>query len=103
MVLQNSKKEIQYKYKRKKIIDYTTTTLIIMLIAITWFEETKSVTTFLGLFSAGLAISLKDLIVGLAGWIFILWRKPFSVGDRIEINNKAGDVIDIRLFQFTIV
>jgi small-conductance mechanosensitive channel len=59
--------------------------------------------TDLGLLSAGLAIALKDLIMNLAGWLFIIWRRPFEVGDRIQIGNHAGDVIDQRIFQFTIL
>jgi small-conductance mechanosensitive channel len=55
------------------------------------------------LLSAGIAIALKDPITDIAGWLFILWRKPFEVGDRIQIGTHAGDVIDIRIFQFTII
>src|SRR5256885_6154499 len=33
---------------------------------------------------------------------FILWRRPFEVGDRIQIGPHAGDVIDLGLFQFTL-
>jgi small-conductance mechanosensitive channel len=39
----------------------------------------------------------------MAGWLFILARKPFKIGDRIEIDNMAGDVIDIHIFRFTIL
>src|SRR5256886_4889435 len=38
----------------------------------------------------------------LAGWAFILWRRPFEVGDRVQIGPHAGDVIDLGLFQFTL-
>ena len=62
-----------------------------------------SLTTFLGLASAGLAIALHDIIADIAGWVFILSRKPFKVGDRIQIGDIAGDVIDIRFFQFSMV
>jgi len=55
------------------------------------------------LLSAGLAIALKDLVSDFAGWLFIISRRPFSVGDRIQIGNHAGDVIDIRVFQFTLM
>jgi len=58
---------------------------------------------FLGLLSAGLAIALKDLVADLAGWFFILWRKPFDLGDRIQVGAHAGDVVDIRIFAFTIM
>src|SRR5207247_865051 len=33
---------------------------------------------------------------------FILWRRPFEVGDRVQIGPHAGDVIDLGLFQFTL-
>ncbi|MFZ0483677.1 MAG: mechanosensitive ion channel domain-containing protein [Desulfobacterales bacterium] len=36
-------------------------------------------------------------------WFFIMSRKPFKVGDRIEIDQITGDVIDIRIFQFSVV
>jgi small-conductance mechanosensitive channel len=45
---------------------------------------------------------LKDPVVNIAGWLFILIRRPFSIGDRIEIGNLKGDVIDMRIFQFTL-
>ena len=53
--------------------------------------------------SAGLAIALKDMLSDLAGWVFILWRKPIEVGNRIQIGENSGDVIDVRPFQFTIL
>ena len=60
-------------------------------------------TTYLGLLSAGLAISLQDPIANLIGWLFVITRRPFEVGDRIEIDSYAGDVVDIRFFQFTLL
>jgi len=75
--------------------------LIISLINI-WIDKIDSIGTFLGLVSAGLAIALQVPIVNLAAWLFIIVRKPFEVGDRIEIGGVAGDVIDIRFFQFTV-
>ena len=53
--------------------------------------------------TAGLAIALKDPLTNLAGWIFILFRKPFAVGDRVQVGEHTGDIIDIRLFQFTML
>jgi small-conductance mechanosensitive channel len=34
----------------------------------------------------------------MAGWLLILIRRPYETGDRIQIGNNGGDVIDIRLF-----
>lgn len=68
-----------------------------------WFTAIRSIGTFLGLLSAGLAIALKDLVADLAGWLFIMWRRPFDLGDRVQIGPHAGDVVDRSLFKFTIM
>ncbi|GAB3336776.1 mechanosensitive ion channel [Marivirga atlantica] len=76
--------------------------LVIFILLNIWVDKIDSIGTFLGLVSAGLAIALQVPIVNIAAWMFIAIRKPFVVGDRIEIDGVAGDVIDIRFFQFTI-
>ncbi|MCF7818264.1 MAG: mechanosensitive ion channel family protein [Kiritimatiellales bacterium] len=58
---------------------------------------------YIGIVSAGLAIALKDPLTNLAGWLFISVRKPFGMGDRIQINQVAGDVIDQRPFAFSVI
>ncbi len=98
-----------------KLIDYKeryfwgktlkTITVVIALITLSriWFGIFESVGTFIGLLSAGLAIAFKDLLVNIGGWLFITIRKPFKIGDRIQINDITGDVIDMRLFQFSVI
>lgn len=68
-----------------------------------WFASIESIATFLGLLSAGIAIALKDPVTDLAAFLFVIWRKPFDVGDRIELDTIKGDVIDIRPFKFTVL
>lgn len=43
------------------------------------------------------------MVADFAGWLFILFRRPFDLGDRIQIGTHAGDVIDRRIFQFSIM
>ena len=87
------------RYEWRKISNYLTFILSILLIGRIWIAEFESLTTFLGLMSAGLAIAMKDSLVNVAGWLFILWRRPFEVGDRIQVGAYAGDVIDMRIFS----
>ncbi|MBE2197054.1 MAG: mechanosensitive ion channel family protein [Anaerolinea sp.] len=91
------------QYNWRKVIHYTTVVLGIFLVGRVWLEGIQSLATYLGLLSAGLAIALQDLIVNLAGWAYILWQRPFKVGDRIEIGSDHGDVIDIGLLEFTLI
>jgi small-conductance mechanosensitive channel len=90
-------------YRLKKTSGYITTIITFLILGRIWFEGFKDITTFLGLFSAGLAIALKEMIINIAGWAFIIWRKPLEVGDRIQIGLLSGDVIDVRIFQFTLL
>ena len=94
--------DIKVRYQWQKISLYLAVFLIIMLLANTWLQIFGSVGTFLGLISAGVAIALKDPLVNMVGWAFILIRQPFKVGDRVQIGKISGDVIDIRLFQFSV-
>jgi len=59
--------------------------VLILLVGPIWLEGIASLTTFLGLVSAGIAVAMHDTIANIAGWFFIIWRKPFKIGDRIQI------------------
>jgi small-conductance mechanosensitive channel len=95
--------EATTRYRWAKASSYVATLLGVLVIAQVWFTAIRSLGTFLGLLSAGLAIALKDLVADLAGWVFIIWRRPFDLGDRIQIGEHAGDVVDTRIFAFTIM
>lgn len=90
------------RYRWRKAVTYVSLTLGIVVIGHTWIPGLQALATFFGLLSAGLAIALKDPVSDLAAWGFILWARPFEVGDRIQIGAHAGDVIDLRLLQFTL-
>jgi small-conductance mechanosensitive channel len=90
-------------YQWSKSSSYVALLISILLVGTIWLEGLRSLGTFLGLLSAGIAIALKDAVASMAGWIFILWRRPFQLGDRIQIGDRAGDVVDLRLFQFTLL
>ena len=95
--------DLKKQYRWRKIIKRTSFIIFIILVADLWLIKFNSLATYFGLVSAGLAIALKDPITNLAGWLFIIWRKPFVLSDRIEIEGFKGDVIDLRLFQFTLI
>jgi len=95
--------DVRVRYRWKKTSQYITMTLTIFILGMIWIKGFQSLATYLGLLSAGLAIALRELVANFVGWAFILWRRPFEVGDRIQIGDTAGDVIDLRIFQFTLL
>lgn len=102
-VIVKSSESKRTHYKWRKNLTYITTFVGLLIIGRIWFEGIGSLATFLGLLSAGIAIALKDPVTDLAAWLFIIWRRPFDVGDRIELEGARGDVIDVRPFKFTIL
>jgi small-conductance mechanosensitive channel len=90
------------RYRWRKGVTYATLAVGIVLIGRTWIPGVQTLATFFGLLSAGVAIALKDPLANLAAWAYIVWARPFEAGDRIQIGDHAGDVIDIRLLQFTL-
>ena len=95
--------DLNQRYQWRKFSLYISVFIILLFLAFNWLGLIGSVGTFLGLMTAGIAIALKDPIVNMVAWLFILIRQPFKVGDRIQIGDQAGDVIDIRIFQFSLI
>ena len=96
-------RNIKARHTCRKNTIYTINILLILGILLIWLQNFNSFTLVLGFASAGVALALQEVILSIAGWILILIRRPFEVGDRIEINDIKGDVIDIRLFQISLL
>ncbi len=90
-------------YRWRKTTEYLVLFVGAIALLLIWLPDAGSFATYLGLLSAGLAIALQAPITDFVGWLFIVWRHPFSMGDRIQIGQHAGDVVDIRYFQFSIM
>jgi small-conductance mechanosensitive channel len=90
-------------YRAHKILNYVATAIFLITAAFIWFDAFSNLPTYLGLLSAGIAIALADVLKNMVGWVYILSRKPFQVGDRIEVEGFKGDVVDIRLFRFSLM
>jgi small-conductance mechanosensitive channel len=56
-------------------------------------------TTFLGLAGAGLTVAMKDFIVAFFGWFVLMGKNGLRVGDWVEINGVAGEVVEINLLR----
>ena len=91
------------QYRWQKVATYTYYAVTLIALGVIWFEGLTGLFAFLGLVAAGLVIALNAPVSNLAGWAFILWRQPFVVGDRIEVDEVSGDVVDISLFNFSLL
>lgn len=102
-VVESRVDDARSRYQWAKVSSYVASVLGFMVVGLIWLAGLRSIGTFLGLLSAGLAIALKDVVADLAAWLFIVFRRPFEVGDRVQIGPHAGDVVDLTVFQFTLL
>lgn len=83
------------RYKSQKIVELFGY-FILVLITISFFTgNVKDIALATGLLTAGITITLQELILSVAGSFYIFFVGVYKPGDRIEINNIKGDVIDV--------
>jgi len=63
------------------------------------FGLPNQTTTFLGLAGAGLTVAMKDFIMAFLGWFALMGKNGIRVGDWVEINGVAGEVVEIGLLK----
>lgn len=57
-----------------------------------------NITLFIGLIATGLAFAVRDVLLSFFGWMILLRKKPFRIGDYIRIGEDEGKVIHIGTF-----
>lgn len=78
-------------------------TITLLLLAALWFAELRGVALSIAAIATALVITGKELVLGLFGRLLQATKRPFSVGDLIEIGGFSGQVIDIGLFSTTLL
>ena len=75
----------------------------VVMILIVIFGSPKETPTILGLATAALTIALQDFIIAFLGWFVLIGKNGIHVGDWVEINGVGGEVIEVRLFNTTLL
>ena len=100
----NRIENISIRYKAQKGIEIIGYILIAILLLVTFtLDSVRDYTIIIGLFTAGLTFTLQELILSIAGSFYIFFLRVYKPGDRIEMNNIKGDVIDIDSIYTTIM
>ena len=81
-----------------------TLNILEILVFIFLFDDyIKGLMTFISVISAAMTIALRDFILNFFCGIYIKFKKPFKVEDRIQIEDIKGDVMSISTFSFEIL
>jgi len=67
------------------------------------FGVPDQISTIVGLATAGLTVAMQSFILAFFGWFILMGHNGIRVGDWVEINGVAGEVIEINLFRTTIL
>lgn len=73
--------------------------VVAIIVALALASELGSITTFAGLLTAGIAVALQNVILSIAGYFFLVGKYGVRVGDRVQIGDVTGDVVDIGLVR----
>jgi small-conductance mechanosensitive channel len=77
--------------------------LVVAFVVVTiLFQNWYTAVVSLGLISLILGFALQTPITSFIGWIYLLARAPYRVGDRIKIGDATGDVIDVSYLDTTL-
>jgi len=90
----------RYNLRRvaKLVLGLLLVLVVISILVQNWYTAVVSVT----LLSLILGLAVQTPVTSFLGWIYILVRAPYRVGDRIKIGEATGDVIDVSYLDTTL-
>jgi small-conductance mechanosensitive channel len=91
------------RYKVRKFVVFSGYLLILLFLIILFEDRLGRLSFAVGVAGAGVAVALQDVLASIAGAFSIGFSKLYAVGDRVQIGNTRGDVIDIGLLRTTLL
>jgi small-conductance mechanosensitive channel len=73
--------------------------LVVIVVGIAFASELGSIVTFAGLITAGIAVAMQSVLVSIVGYFFLIGKYGIRVGDRVQIGEVTGEVIDLGLVR----
>lgn len=91
------------RYNLSRITKLTTIILILIVIASFLFQNLYATAVSFGLISLVLGFALQSPITSFIAWLYIVFRRPYKVGHRIQIDGIRGDVIEVNYLDTKIL
>ena len=81
------------------VVRFAVRAISVLLLLFVIFGVPSQMPTILGLAGAGLTVALQDFIISFLGWFVLMGRNGVRVGDWVEINGVAGEVVEVGLLR----
>jgi small-conductance mechanosensitive channel len=92
---------VEKQYYRKFSL-YISIGIALTLLFLIWFDPIRNTILIISAFGMGFVLGFKELIMCISGRILLAMSQEFQIGNRIEIGNITGDVIDIGIMSTAI-
>ena len=73
--------------------------VIVAIVGLSFVTQISSFATFAGLITAGVAVAMQSVLVSIVGYFFLIGKYGIRVGDRVQIGNVVGEVMDLGLVR----
>jgi small-conductance mechanosensitive channel len=93
--VQDSRRRYQFLLLRKIAL----WCLVVVIVGFAFASQLGSIVTFAGLIAAGLAVAMQSVLVSIVGYFFLIGKYGIRVGDRVQIGEVTGEVIDLGLVR----
>lgn len=90
------------RYNLRRIVNLVAGLAVSFIALSVLFADWYTAVVSFGLISLILGLALQTPITSFIGWIYILIKEPYKVGDRIKIGEAAGDVISVGYLDTTL-
>ena len=94
---------VDERYRVRKFVVFSGYIAILLFVYILFEDRLGRLSFALGVAGAGVAVALQDVLASIAGAFSIGFSKLYTVGDRVQIGDTRGDVIDISLLRTTLM
>src|SRR6202795_3619864 len=91
------------RYRVRKFVVFSGYIAILLFVSILFEDRLGRLSFAVGVAGAGVAVALQDVLASIAGVFSIGFSKLYTVGDRVQIGDTRGDVIDIGLLRTTLM
>jgi len=101
-----STRETIQTHRRRQIlvaVRDTLSALFIIFCLVIWYPQLKTVATTLAVIAVAIVIATKEYILNITGFIFRTGARNFTIGDRIDMGDIRGDVVDTTVMGVTIL
>jgi small-conductance mechanosensitive channel len=95
--------ELRRRQQLLLIRKLTVGTVLLVIVGLAFFTNLGSFATFAGLITAGVAVAMQSVLTCIVGYFLLIGKYGLRVGDRVQVGNVAGEIIDLGLIRLHVM